>query len=308
MKTVKNESSITLFCAREVGVKAFETLVKLGVDIDKVVTKKSKDCKKIISLAKRLNIPVLADVNLNHYSVQKTISENGPGVAISVSYPNIVPKKVLRIYKGRSFNFHPAQLPTYRGCLPTVWPILNGDKTAHYTLHIMDEEVDRGAIIDKAEVNINPSETGWSLYKKLENLIPSLIEKNISTIFKSEVNLPKQREIGKYYNKDLPNNGLINWSWSGSKIDKFVRAIYHPLLPSARAYIGGHLIEIISLSIMKNGVKHSSVGQVRFSNGNLFVSCKDCWVNINKIRFGKNTLKIKNAKSLRCVLKINAKT
>ena len=95
MKTVKNESSITLFCAREVGVKAFETLVKLGVDIDKVVTKKSKDCKKIISLAKRLNIPVLADVNLNHYSVQKTISENGPGVAISVSYPNIVPKKSL---------------------------------------------------------------------------------------------------------------------------------------------------------------------------------------------------------------------
>ena len=35
----------------------------------------------------------------------------------------------------------------------------------------------------------------------------------------------------KYKNKNFPNNGKINWKWSGKKIYNFLRSMMHEPFP-----------------------------------------------------------------------------
>ena len=110
---------------------------------------------------------------------------------MSISYPKKIPEDVLSSFPGRGFNFHPARLPSYRGCLPTVWPILEGDKIAEYTMIVMDHDFDTGPIVDIEKIRIDPHETGWSLYQKLVTCLPALVKRNLSGILNSCIPIAK---------------------------------------------------------------------------------------------------------------------
>ena len=96
--------------------------------------------------------------------------------ALCISYPKFIPKNIIDKFPGKIFNFIP-RVYLNIGVFPTVWPIINNDKTADYTLHIMNDRFDEGPIIDKISIDIDVNETGWSLYLKLKNVLPGFIKK-----------------------------------------------------------------------------------------------------------------------------------
>lgn len=66
----------------------------------------------------------------------------------------------------RCVNLHPGLNPFNRGWFPQVFSIING-LPAGATLHEMDEEIDHGAVIDQAEVEVLPWDTSGSVYQKV---------------------------------------------------------------------------------------------------------------------------------------------
>ena len=42
----------------------------------------------------------------------------------------------------------------------------------------------------------------------------------------------------KYKKKSLPNNGMIDWRWSGEKILRFIRSMLHEPFPPPKLKIG----------------------------------------------------------------------
>jgi len=88
-------------------------------------------------------------------------------IGVSCGYRHIVQPEVLNVLK--IVNIHTGYLPFNRGAYPNIWPIL--DKSpAGATIHWMDAGLDTGPIIDQKEVSVEPWDTAFSLYRKLEDV------------------------------------------------------------------------------------------------------------------------------------------
>jgi methionyl-tRNA formyltransferase len=57
-------------------------------------------------------------------------------------------------YQSGIINFHPGDLPLYRGCMAPEWQIYEG-RSVICTAHILDEGIDTGDIIAKRSLNLN---------------------------------------------------------------------------------------------------------------------------------------------------------
>ena len=79
-------------------------------------------------------------------------------------YLRLIPADVVRAYRGRMVNIHPALLPEFGG--PGMYGIRvheavirSGARTSGATVHFVDERYDDGAIIKQAQVPVLASDT-----------------------------------------------------------------------------------------------------------------------------------------------------
>ena len=104
---------------------------------------------------------------LRQPEVIQSIQHFRPDIGLSILFGYIVKKEVLDLLPQGCINLHPALLPYNRGAYPNVWSIVEQTR-AGTTIHYMDEGVDTGDIIAQREVEVEPIDTGESLYRKLE--------------------------------------------------------------------------------------------------------------------------------------------
>jgi methionyl-tRNA formyltransferase len=64
-------------------------------------------------------------------------------------------------------NLHPGYLPFNRGAYPNVWSIVERTP-AGATLHHVDDGIDTGDIVAQEKIEVLPTDTGESLYRRLE--------------------------------------------------------------------------------------------------------------------------------------------
>lgn len=128
---------------------------------------KRKFGEEIISIASADASEVFDGSKLRQPEVMEAIKSLKPDIGLSVLFGYIVKKELLNLLPEGCINLHPALLPYNRGAYPNVWSIV--DQTpAGVTLHYMDEGIDTGDIISQREVEVEPIDTGESLYRKLE--------------------------------------------------------------------------------------------------------------------------------------------
>ncbi|MCB2198749.1 formyl transferase [bacterium] len=106
--------------------------------------------------------------SLRDPDVLERIRDLKADIAVSVFFGFILKPEFINIFPQGVINLHPAYLPWNRGGYPNVWSIIDGTP-AGATLHYIDPGVDTGDIILQREVEISPTDTGESLYDKLEH-------------------------------------------------------------------------------------------------------------------------------------------
>jgi len=250
----EHEKKILFLGVKWVGVLALETLISANVPVCAIVTEHDEDSEKIAILAKKSKIPLIVGANTKDPDLINWLkSQFKPFRGLSFSFPRILSKDFLDIFPGGCLNFHPAFLPNYRGCFPTLWPIMNGDNKAAYTIHFMETAVDSGPIVLTYVVDVDIKETGWSLYNKMVSEVPNIINKLLPQMFSESIESIKQNEKDAgYFPNKLPNHGLIDWKQAAVEVDRFVRAIYHPQFKSAIGTINGLDIEIIETEVIES--------------------------------------------------------
>jgi methionyl-tRNA formyltransferase len=90
-------------------------------------------------------------------------------------------------------NFHPALLPIGRGWYPHVQSFMNGTPTG-VTIHVMDSGMDTGPLWAQREVPIEPYDTCYSIYFKLQSKLISLFQEIWPKILKGEISPISQDE------------------------------------------------------------------------------------------------------------------
>ncbi|MEQ8667383.1 MAG: formyltransferase family protein [Rhodospirillales bacterium] len=240
-------AGLSVFCAKPVGVRVLEILTGRNVPVTCVIASDGEAIEQLEAAANDLGATFIVDPDFSGNDFLQTLQAGTPAAALCVSYPKRIPMTVLDMHVRGAFNLHPARLPTYRGCFPTVWPILNGDETADYTLHEMTAGFDEGPVVDRQTVAIDENDTGWSLYLRLVDNLPALLERNIDAILAGKaMSTPQDDSAAAYYPNALPNGGRIDWTWTAEHVARFVRALWHPRFPCATAEIGGETFETLS--------------------------------------------------------------
>jgi phosphoribosylglycinamide formyltransferase-1 len=100
------------------------------------------------------------------------LSDHGAALVALAGYMKLVPKAVVERYRNRMTNIHPALLPSFGG--PGMYGmrvheavIASGAKFSGATVHLVDEEYDRGAILLQRSVEIMPGENPETLAAKV---------------------------------------------------------------------------------------------------------------------------------------------
>lgn len=93
-----------------------------------------------------------------------------PDIGVSIYFGYILRRPILSLPPAGCINLHPAYLPYQRGANPNVWSLLEEGTPAGATLHYMDEGIDTGDIIHQRRLVVAPTDTGATLYRRLEGL------------------------------------------------------------------------------------------------------------------------------------------
>lgn len=110
---------------------------------------------------------------------------HGIDLIVLAGYLKLVPGEVISAYRGKIINIHPALLPDFGG--PGMYgkrvhqAVLDARRTeSGCTVHLVDEEYDRGEILAQARVPVLPNDTAESLAARVlaeeHRLLPRVVQ------------------------------------------------------------------------------------------------------------------------------------
>lgn len=173
-----------------------------------------------------------------------------PDVAVVVAYGKILPKEILDTPKYGSINVHGSLLPKLRGAAPIQWSIINGDKMAGVTTMYMDEGMDTGDMLLKAETEIGEKETAGELYDRLALMGADLIVETLDKLEKNELKREKQNDENATYapmlNKEI---GQIDFTKKAKEIDFLIRGVTP--FPGAYCILHDKKFKVFSINILE---------------------------------------------------------
>ena len=118
--------------------------------------------------------------------------------------------RVQRFASRRLFNFHFSKLPKYRGMYTAAHPILNGESESGVTLHLMDDGIDTGDIIDVWDVPIGPDDTVRDLYFNNLAAAKALFLRNVERLVAGDfVARPQPLAGATYYSRHSIDYGAL---------------------------------------------------------------------------------------------------
>jgi hypothetical protein len=94
-------------------------------------------------------------LGINDPRFVETIAELKADAGISLMVAQIFRAPLLNAV-AMPLNYHPGQLPHYRGIAATGWSIYNGESESGFSFHRMVEQVDRGPILLQGAVPLGP--------------------------------------------------------------------------------------------------------------------------------------------------------
>jgi phosphoribosylglycinamide formyltransferase-1 len=96
-------------------------------------------------------------------------------LVVLAGYLKRIPSKVIREYSGRMINIHPALLPAFGGegmygARVHEAVIASGAKESGVTVHLVDDDYDRGPIVAQWRIPVEPSDTADKLAARVLNV------------------------------------------------------------------------------------------------------------------------------------------
>lgn len=142
----------------------------------------------VINIFQKLNIKTVLFNKKEFYesTFLEAIKNTNPDLIVLAGFLLKIPEKIVSAFENRIINIHPSLLPKYGGkgmygLNIHKEVILNKEKLSGFTIHYVNQEYDKGAVIFQKKIKINEKETPESLSSKVLKLehenYPLIIEK-----------------------------------------------------------------------------------------------------------------------------------
>ena len=130
----------------------------------------------LIEISKR-RITIFDD--LTNSEASEFLRQNEIDVVI-VNCWGIISKETIKIPRLGMVNIHPSKLPQYKGALPTLWSLKNGDKQSAVTYMLLDDSIDGGKILKQTPFEISQVDDAISLEEKIKGILKEDLNSTIT--------------------------------------------------------------------------------------------------------------------------------
>lgn len=264
----------------EFAVPVLESLINSRHEVVAVVTQpdrpkgrgKNMQFSPVKECALAHNIPVMQPVNVSVPEVIDELRAYEPELIVVVAFGQFVTKKIREMPKYGCINVHASLLPKYRGAGPIQWAVINGEKESGVTTMYMCREIDKGDMLLKDTVTLDPKETGDSLHDKLSMMGGPLLLKTIDQLEDgSAVRIPQCEEESTYAPKLEKTMGNIDWTMDADRIERLVRGLNS--WPGTFTKIHGKTVKIWDCDVVRQ--ETLTENQAAAAPGTVIVSEKD---------------------------------
>ena len=216
------------------GCMALDVLLERGAEVAAVFTHEDDGDENLwfpslAAKSRAAGIPTYTPKKPGAPEWVEKLEEIAPDLILSVYYRKLLPDRVLRTARRGALNLHGSMLPKYRGRCPINWVLVNGETGTGVTLHHMVKRADAGAIVAQDAVAISAEDTALTLYRKLREAARNLLGKAYPLLESGDLSgTPQDEACATLFGGRKPEDGLIDWTWSASRIYNLIRAVTHP--------------------------------------------------------------------------------
>jgi methionyl-tRNA formyltransferase len=277
------------------GAQTLRLLHETGQQVVGVLTGRAgaeRSVGPLSSLAEQWGYRVWPARRVRDSAFADEIRAEGVELLLNVHSLYVVKREVVAAPSIGSFNVHPGPLPEYAGLNAPSWAILHGERTHGVTVHWMDAGIDTGEIAYEARFEIAPGETAFTLSAKGVRAAIPLLRSLLEAAAAEPPAIPreKQRDVpGRYFGREAPNGGRVDWSARAEQVERFVRAADYGMFASPwgapRATLPG-VGELEIVKVARTGeaadAAPGTIGEADATG--MRVACADEWLLVKKLR------------------------
>ncbi len=231
--------------------------------------------------ALELGIPTITMTKETYAEGVEVVRATRPDAIIVVAFGLILRRDLLDMPPFGCINVHASLLPRHRGVSPIQAAILAGDEVTGCTTMRIDEGVDTGNMLLRAETPIAPDDTAGTLTARLAGIGAPLLVRTLDGIFDGRVHdVVQDHALATVTRKIRKQHGLIDWTRSAIELERRVRAMTP--WPSAYTFLGGRRLQIDSAAVSSR--PSSAAPGTIVSLDPLVVACGDGSLEIRMLR------------------------
>ena len=153
-------------------------------------------------IARKYSVPTFSlgenDGFVSYNSLSKFLSQLNIDLIVLAGFLKLIPVDVVRNYKGRIINIHPALLPSFGGKgmygMNVHRAVFNSSaKVSGATVHFVDESFDTGTIIAQKCINIEDVRTPEEIAERVLVIEHQILPSVIKMIAEKKVHLVNKR-------------------------------------------------------------------------------------------------------------------
>ena len=240
-------------------------------------------------LARKADVPVLRSDLVRDRRFASWITDHDVDVLLNIHSLFVIQPDIVASPRIGSFNLHPGPLPQYAGLNAPCWAIYHGETTHAVTLHWMEPEIDTGAVAYAAKFELTDDDTGLSVSAKcvrqglpLVKLLLEAAERDPKTIPATAQDLERRR----YFGRDAPQDGRIEWARPAREVVRFVRAADYAPFPSPWGHpvarLDGDRVGIAKAALTGRPSSEAP-GSIAEANDGVQVATGDEWVTVRRL-------------------------
>jgi len=198
-----------------------QSLQKKGYEIVGVFTQPDRPAGRgnklkvspIKAIAESLKLPIYQPQKIKEPEAVEVLKNLQPDCIVVVAYGQILSKEILSLPSLGCVNVHASLLPKY------------GEKKTGVTTMLMDEGLDTGDMLLKAEYEIGENTTTGEVHDDLSHLGADLIISTISGLENGDIKpMPQPKEFS-YAPLLKREHEQLEWSWDAARIHNRIRGL-----------------------------------------------------------------------------------
>lgn len=242
--------------------------------------------------AEELGLEIFQPDKIKNEENIEVLKSYKPDAIVVVAYGQILSKDILNLPRLGCINVHASLLPKLRGAAPLNWALIKGEKKTGITTMLMNEGLDTGDMLLKAEVEIDENMNVGDLHDILMHKGADLLLETLEKLEKNELSPQKQDDsLSSYAPMINKEDRIINWKLTAKDIHNLIRGLSP--WPTAYFTMDEDTVKVYKASYINDDSDYQPGYVIKANKDGIFVKAGEGAVILKEIQMpGKNKMPV----------------